>query len=171
VPPFIEMVGKKFGRLTVLNSVKTGKQGIYYLCRCDCGKEKVIRGVTIRNGQSSSCGCYAKEVMKKLKTKHGEGSRIYKERSHEYRVWNGMNTRCNDKNNPTYGGRGITVCERWYSFENFLSDMGRIPSRELQIDRINNDGPYSPENCRWVTRKENVRNSRNYKGGKYVRGD
>ena len=168
MPPFIEMIGRKFGRLMVLSLMKKGKQGAYYLCRCECGQEMVTRGMSLRNGHTFSCGCYWKEAINKVMTKHGESTT--KGRSAECSVWNGMRSRCNlssHKSYHRYGGRGIRICERWNSFKNFLEDMGRRPSREMDIDRINNDGPYSPENCRWTTRKENIRNSTTYKGGKH----
>jgi hypothetical protein len=167
MPPFIEMIGKKFGRLTVLKLTVQSKQGSYYRCICDCGREIETRGMSLRNGHTTSCGCFWRETIDKIITKHGEAPASG--RSVEYTIWQGMRNRCNNpkcKGYHNYGGRGITICERWNFFGNFLEDMGRRPRIGLDIDRINNDGPYSPENCRWTTRKENVRNSRVYKGGK-----
>lgn len=140
--------GKKFGLLTAEKFVCIRNKHTYWICRCACGNTKEVRANDLKSGNSQSCGC--------VKYKHG------KTRTTEYHSWNLMKDRCFNTNCPAfnrYGGRGITVCERWRdSFENFLADMGPRPSPKHSVDRINNDEGYSPDNCRWATDTEQVRN-------------
>jgi len=151
------LINKKFGRLTVLEFAENYK----WLCKCECGKEKIVYGCSLRSGNTKSCGCLNKEVH----TKHGHS--IKGKRSKTYMSWASMLKRCNNPNHKdykNYGGRGVKVCDRWLNkengFENFLEDMGEMPGKH-QIDRTDNDGNYEPTNCRWVTPKENCRNRRN----------
>ena len=128
---------------------------------CNCGKEKIIIGQSLKGGATKSCGCLSKEISVQCNTKHGHSKRG--EASKTYKSWVNMIQRCiNPKNRyyHCYGGRGIAVCKRWMKFENFLEDMGESPD-EHQIDRINNDGNYCKSNCRWTTPKQNSRNKRN----------
>lgn len=156
----IDMVGKVFGRLTVLEYSHSTEYGAFWKCKCECGKEHTTSGVMLRIGNVQSCGCYGKEVANVAAKKHGEASK----KTPEYRVWCGMRSRCMNKDNenyPDYGGRGITICPEWEDFSSFLADMGRRPSLKHTIDRIDVDGNYERGNCRWATWQEQAQNKRN----------
>lgn len=157
---FIDITGKTFGRYTVLREAgRNIHGGVMWLCRCECGIEKVVCGDGLKTGQTKSCGCLASENTIKRNFKHGKNPRG--RTAPEYYTWYNIMARCyNAKNNryKTYGARGIKVCERWHDFKNFLADMGDRPSDLHSIDRINNDLDYSPENCRWTTQEVQDRN-------------
>ena len=151
----IDLVGRRFGRVCVVrrdDTIMTGDPR--WICVCDCGKEKSIRGFSLRSGRTTSCGCLRRERAMAPATTHGMSyTRVYT-------IWAKMIARCTNPRHvgyARYGGRGISVCDRWRnSFEAFLADMGDCGS--LQIDRIKNNGNYEPNNCRWVTASENNRN-------------
>lgn len=153
MPKLFDLTGLKFGRWSVTSHAgKTTYAQQRWLCRCECGVQRILLGDTLKKGQSASCGCYSKERS----TKHGmEGSRIYN-------TWAQMLGRCENKNNKqfsNYGGRGITVSLEWHSFEAFYADMGDKPEG-MTLERMKNDGNYCKENCQWATQQEQIRNRR-----------
>lgn len=164
---FIDLTGKRFGRLTVIEQVgKANNHGVLWRCKCDCGNEKNVRSNYLRSGGTTSCGCYRLEQKKEQfkrsaewKTTHGMSNTPL------YRQWRAMKNRCyNKKQNmyPRYGGRGIKVCEEWQKFEPFMEwALAHGYKEHLALDRIDGDGDYSPDNCRWVTQAENNRNKSN----------
>lgn len=153
----IDLVGQKFGRLAVIERAEKNGKRTMWKCVCDCGELRVVWGDSLRRGSTKSCGCLDRELSLKRFTTHGKTG------TPEYLVWKGMRQRCNNVNSTCYykyGKRGIKICDRWSLFENFLSDMGMRPSEKYSIERINNDGNYCPENCRWETATKQARNQR-----------
>ena len=162
MPARKNLQGQVFGRWTVKGYGGPGTCGATWYCRCECGTLRQVNANSLLSGASTSCGCWAAEVLSARARKHGH---ITKEggQSRTYRAWRGMLRRCDDPQHPSYknyGAKGISVCERWRSFAAFLEDMGECPDGKT-LDRVKSSEGYSKENCRWLTMKEQGNNRSN----------
>lgn len=181
----IDLVGKKFGRLTVVGFDRLQNHKTYWKCICDCGLSVIAAGNSLRSGNTSSCGCLRRETARqsgKRNTTHGES---HNGRTRLYTIWLSMRRRCGYEKHEAYalyGGRGITVCDEWQSYPEFRKwaysngyydqpdDLRR--GEKLSIDRINPSKGYSPENCRWISLSENIaRANKNHTTRKLIRGE
>ena len=162
MPKLIDLTGQRFGRLVVMERAGVKNKVASWLCKCDCGKMKIINGQSLRKGYTQSCGCLRKETSPengKRTAKHNGRSRLKQQNYRLYYIWDGMKQRCNNPNNHSfqgYGGRGIRVCEEWLNdfaaFQTWALAHGYAD--DLTIDRIDNYKGYSPDNCQWITIQE-----------------
>lgn len=164
MPPYINLEGKIFGRLTVQKSFKIDNKVTFWLCKCICGKEKFIRSGSLIGGHTKSCVCLQKETVKKMFSVHGEAKTRF------WNIWRNIKGRCQYPSHPSfkyYGGKGVTVCNRWLKYVNFKEDMWasyethikRYGEIETSIGRKDNNKGYSPSNCGWETREQQSRNT------------
>ena len=165
-------VKNKYNQLTVIKEIEklvvNGHGYRQFLCRCDCGNEKIVTLGKLKRGNTKSCGCLYKARMKEINKTHGMGGTTL------YKKWKSMRMRVTNPNNKYYrhyGGRGIKICKRWDRFENFYKDMSisfnehlmRFGTKDTTLERMNVDGDYKPSNCTWATRKEQANNTRRNK--------
>lgn len=161
----IDITDHVFGNLTAIR--RTHDTGNKWEFLCSCGTRVIIAKGSVTSGNTKSCGCLRSALMRQTRTKHGEA-----QKTKEYEAWQSMKARCTrpkNKRYPLYGGRGITVCSAWFnSFEKFLEDMGRAPSKEHSLDRIDVNGNYELSNCRWATKEEQSNNKTNNRVLEYL---
>lgn len=153
----IDLTGKRFYRLLVMDRAPNPGGPAYWYCKCDCGKKIRAAGGNLRKGATKSCGCWYSETRTTASKTHGLT------KTPEHVSWVSMRTRCNNPRTDHFkywGGRGITICKRWDKFENFLEDMGLRPTPKHTLDRRNNEGNYCKSNCRWATVTEQNNNQR-----------
>lgn len=151
----VRLAGRRFGSLVVISRAGRQKRYITWLCRCDCGAEREVSGHNLRRGRTKNCGAKSHKVERSLS--------ITAQYKSEYQSWRSMRNRCLDPRHakyPAYGARGITICERWDEFKNFMLDMGRKSDPKFTIERDDVNGNYEPTNCKWISRKDQGRNKR-----------
>jgi hypothetical protein len=156
------VIGKTYGRLTVIGLGRRSGNNRFMKCVCRCGKRCQVLSFSISQGATTSCGCYKREMASKRALIHGE-CRSMSTRSPEWMIWNSLRQRINNpryKKACDYSQRGLKMAKRWDKYENFISDVGRRPNKRMSLGRINNDRGYFLSNCRWETSKQQMRNQR-----------
>lgn len=169
----VDLTGQTFSRLYVVRKTPIRRYGsVMWRCLCVCGSMPLVSSSTLRSGVTRSCGCLQRDIAAQIganTARHGFARKGKVTRT--WRIWWSMRQRCenpNDWSYKLYGARGIRVCRRWVRFETFLADMGEAP-KGLTLDRRNNNGPYSPKNCRWVTWSVQNKNRRPFGSANYRR--
>lgn len=157
----IDISGNRYGMLTAIKFYSIIGRRTFWECLCDCGNIHRCDMCNLKNGSTQSCGCLRDKLLQENHLTHGEAS--VHSKTKEYKTWVEIKTRCYNSKSKAYqyyGGRGISMCDRWRnSYENFLNDMGRAPSKSHSIDRIEVDKDYEPSNCKWATRIEQMNNT------------
>ena len=172
----IDLTGMKYGRLTVVEFDRLQNHKTYWKCVCDCGLTVIATGNNLRSGNTSSCGCLRRETTSQrgiANAKHGES---HSNRTRLYSIWCGMRQRCENPNRTAYklyGGKGVSVCDEWKDYQKFKAwAEANGYADNLSIDRIDSNGNYCPENCRWITLSDNVaRANKNHTTRKVIRGE
>lgn len=172
----IDLVGNKYGRLTVIEFVELKNHKTYWKCACDCGLTVIVTGNNLRSGNTKSCGCLHRESIASVgaaNTKHNES---HNHKTRLYGIWAGMRQRCNNPNKDAYkyyGGKGVKVCEEWNDYSKFKEwALSNGYNDSLSIDRIDANGNYCPLNCRWLTISENTaRANKNHTTRRVIRGE
>ena len=172
----IDLVGKKYGRLTVVEFDRLQNHKTYWKCVCDCGLTVIATGNNLRSGNTQSCGCLHREKVAALGKRNASHGESHSNRTRLYTIWCGMRQRCNNPNRTAYklyGGNGVKLCDEWNDYGAFKTwAVNNGYANNLSIDRIDPNGGYSPENCRWITQSENTaRANKNHTTRKVIRGE